>query len=385
MDLGRFNFGKKTWFGICLIAIFFVFIIVFFWIIKNKNMSLDDLTRTVSKKENYVIPGVPYYGAQNYLKGCGSPSCNSVAAIMEYWNPGGVDASEIDGKFSNGGTASGIISFFSQKGFSAQEVKLTTDDFSKYINPEEKTPLLLFLPLNVSQPDVLGYYPATILIGVDENSHMLTFHNYWLGNNYELSYDAFNQLESKLSPDRRNSFVVIQPSNLSDKLKEVAERKIANYPPKTSVVQNGGQLFVDYGIGVFAYNRKMYDVAIEYFSKVENSSAFNDYFPPYYKTMLYYRAGEAYYGKDDLNNALLYAQKSVAGDYGFNQPFKDWRGTRPWSKLSGPYSFLGDIYRQKKDFQKAKESYSKALKIAPNNNRAKKGMDILNASVESTK
>ena len=86
---------------------------------------------------------------------------------------------------------------------------------------------------------------------------------------------------------------------------------------------------------------------------------------------------ESYYGENDLDNALLYAEKSVAEDHDLNQPFRDWRGNMSWRRIATPYSFLGDIYRQNKDFQSARDNYAKALDISPDNAGAKNGMAIL--------
>lgn len=344
--------------------------------------SLGKIKSDINMGVSYIIPGVPYYGAQNYLKGCDSPSCNAVASIFEYWNPGSVDVLEVNNKFNSGGTFKGITYFFSQKGFSAQTVRLNLDDFKNYVNSKDKIPLLFFLPNDVNQPDGVDYYPATILIGINEKTRILTFHNYWLGNNYEMSYDKFNQLENKLQPDRRGLYIIVQPKNLNEKLKEIAQRKIDEYPNKTSVMQYGEQMFIDYGVGTGAYGRKMHDVAIGYFSKVEKSPNFNDYFPPYFKTKLFYLMSKSYYGENDLDNALLYAEKSVAEDHDLNHSFRDWRGNMSWRRIATPYSFLGDIYRQKKDFQSARDNYVKALDISSDNVNAKNGMAILDSMVK---
>ncbi|MCH7832353.1 MAG: hypothetical protein IIC55_05720 [Proteobacteria bacterium] len=52
------------------------------------------------------------------------------------------------------------------------------------INSEVKTPLVLFLALSANQPiEPPYYYPATVLIGIDEPEQKLIFSSYWLGNN----------------------------------------------------------------------------------------------------------------------------------------------------------------------------------------------------------
>jgi len=389
--MGMFESGPKN--KIWMVGGLFVVALAIFaigsFLISKKNM-VSDLQKTgdVSAKSAYLIPGIPFYGVSNHFDRSSSGPVNSVASIMEYWEPGRSNSSDIQEVISKqqGGVMNEIVFFFSQRDFSAEVLKLSLTDLKKYINPEVKTPLLLFLPISTDQSDTIPYYPATILIGVDEKDQKLTFHNYWLGNNYEMSFDEFNQLENKLQPDQRNMYVVVQPKNLDEKLKEVSERKAEAYPARTAIMQNGEQMFKDYAVGSGgAYDSKMFDVALDHFSRVEKSPNFNEFFPPYMKTMLYSKMASAYISEDNLDSALAYAQKAVAEDQNLDQPWKDWSGMKiNWragsqSQLSDPYSLLGDIYRQKKDFQAAKDNYTKALNISPNSAAAKNGLAIIDA------
>lgn len=359
------------------------------FLIPKKNM-FSDLQKTddVSVKSAYLISGVPFYGALNHFDRNLSVPVNSVASIMEYWEPGRSNSSDMQEVISKqqGGVMNEIVSFFSQRDFSAEVLKLSINDLKKYINPEVKTPLLFFLPISTDQPAALAYAPSAVLIGLDEKDQKLTFHSYWLGNNYEISFDEFDQLKNKLRPDQRDMYVVVQPKNLDEKLKEISERKMENYPARTEVMRKGEQMFKDYAVGSGgAYESKMVDVSLDYFSRVEKSPNFNEFFPPYMKTILYSKMASVYISEDNLDSALVYAQKAAAVNQNLDQPFKDWSGMKiDWrtgsqSQLSDPYSLLGDIYRHQKDFQKAKENYAKALSISPNSAAAKNGMNIINA------
>ncbi|MFA7319312.1 MAG: tetratricopeptide repeat protein [Parcubacteria group bacterium] len=351
---------------------------------------LSDLPMTgaVSTKNAYLISGVPFYGVHNHFDRSLSVPVNSVASIMEYWEPGRSSSSDMQEVISKqqGGAMNEVVSFFSRRDFSAKVLKLPLTDLKKYINPEVKTPLLLFLPISVDQPAALAYAPSAVMIGLDEKEQKLTFHNYWLGNNYEMSFDEFNQLENKLRPDQRDMYIVVQPKDLDEKLKGISGRKTENYPARTEIMRNGEQMFKDYAVGSGgAYESKMFDVALDFLSRVEKSPNFNEFFPPYMKTMLYSKMASAYIGENNFDSALVYAQKAAAIDQDLDQPFKDWSGMKiNWragsqSQLSDPYSLLGDIYRQQKDFQKAEENYVKALSIAPSSATAKNGMEIINA------
>lgn len=366
---------------VAVLLLFAVFLLFSF----KKNYMGQNFQKMGNSDNSYVIPGVPYYGVYNY-KGYSNDTASSAASILEYWNPGKADASEINKNISKVNGMRNIATFFSSKDFSAQIIKLSLTDFAKYINSQTRTPLLLSLPISPNQSDMEKYYPIVVLIGVDGKNQKLTFHNYWLGNNYEMSFAEFNKLEDKLPSYKRNIYLVVQPKNLSDKVKEIKQRKIQGYPTRTTIMQNGKGMFNNYSMGYDSYIMKMYDTSLDYFSRVEKSSNFNDYFPPYFKTLTYYRMGQIYYNKGDMNNALTYAQKAEQADQNLDQPFKDWPGIKiDWygngiqSQLSSPYRLLGDIYRQKNNSLNALDNYTKALKINPNNQGSLDGIQILNA------
>ena len=341
--------------------------------------------------ENFTVLGVPYFGIYNHkgsLSGLGGYSggdytCAAVLEVLEYWNPGQNDFRAVCDDLSRGVFTANQDNFspipsdnfaqvFSQNNLAVENVKLSVSDLGKYINPEMKTPLIaLFLPITSDQPNSIEYAIPSVLIGINEKEQKLTFHNYWLGNNYEISYDEFNQLENKLPENQRNSYIVVQPKNLDEKLQEIAKRKIENYPTRTEVMQKGEQMFKDYAVGSgAAFRGGLWPPALEYLSKVEDSPNFNDFFPPYFKTMLYYQKAKLFFFKNDLDNALMYAQKAVAGNNDLNQSFKDWPGyevsyVSPATRgiAPEPYLVLGDILDKNGDLKGALEAYKKASSL----------------------
>ena len=194
---------------------------------KNSDITMDS---------DYIIPNVPYYGIHNNLKGHFGNTVNSAFSIATYWNPGLIESLETGGKVIDIKNINDAEAVFVKAGFVVQTLKLSLTDLKKYINPEVRTPLLLFLPLDAKQPDEVMDYAATVLIGINEKEQKLTFHDFWLGNNYEMSYDKFNQLENRLPVEQRNSYTLIQPNNLDEKLKEISQRKIVAYPARTEVM-----------------------------------------------------------------------------------------------------------------------------------------------------
>lgn len=372
--------NKKIVWLVALVVILLASGIYFIFMLKNINKNEQAAVSTGS----YIVPNVPYFGMYDH-KGSfslvcgytGGDFCISALEILEYWNPGQNNIRTVCDRLNEGisdqGSAalvaySNLVQMFSEKGFSAQMITLSLNDLKKYVNSEAKTPLMLFLPISNDQPDSILYYPATVLIGVDEKEQRLTFHSYWLGNNYELSFDDFNQLENRLQPDQRNAYIVIQPKNLDEKLKEISERKVMAYPARTSIMQNGEGMFKNYAIGSGgAYNFGLWPQVLEYLSKTENDPNFNEFFPPYFKTMLYYQTAKMYFLKNDLDSALNYAQKAVAIDQNLDQPFKDWPGyeisyNSPNKRgiAPEPYMILGDILDKQGDLKGALKAYKEA-------------------------
>jgi len=374
--------NKKIFWLVALGAILLASGVYFIVMLKNINKN-----EQVASAGAYTVPNVPYFGMYDH-KGsfsfvCGYMSgdfCISALEILEYWNPGQNNIRSVCDRLGEGISDSesavrvapyNLTQMFDEKGFSVEFINISLADLKKYINPKSRTPLLLFLPISTDQPDTVPYYPATVLIGVDEKEQKLTFHSYWLGNNYELSFDDFNQLQNRLQPDQRNAYVVIQPKNLDEKLKEVSERKVETYPARTSIMQNGEQMFKNYAIGSGgAYNASLWPQALDYLSKTENNPSFNEFFPPYFKTMLYYQMAKMYFLKNDLDNALNYAQRAVAINQDLNKPWKDWPGyevsyVRPDARgvAPEPYTILGDILDKKGDLNGALKAYKQASNI----------------------
>jgi tetratricopeptide (TPR) repeat protein len=339
------------------------------------------------KNINYVIPGVPYFGVHNHkdansLIGFygGGDSCSGALSVLEYWNPGQDDfVSSCDGlrdadKERKNTTVIGydnFIGFFQNKNFEARKEKIALENLGKYINSGSRTPLILFLPISTDQPAEVTYFPARVLIGGDHSQRKLIFHDFWLGNNYEMSYDEFNQLQGRAGDDLRDTYVVIQPKKLTEKISELNSRQLLDYPARTSIMENAAEMFKNYAIGSGgAFSFRLWPTALDYLNKVEKSPNFEEYFPPYFKTILSYQLAQVYFNKNDLEKALSYAQKSVEMNHDLDQPFKDWPGyeadgIRPDTPgtTAGPYVMLGDVYAKKGNLNDALENYKKAFEI----------------------
>lgn len=345
----------------------------------------------VQNQSDYVIEDVAYAGIFNHKGKFAFVSGDTSAAItslLEYWNPGQNNLANIRQCFSSGRgrlinmmSAKDCVSGFGD--YDSQVVHLNTDELKKYINNETKTPLFLFLPISTDQPVEVIYHPATILIGVKDSQKKVVLHDYWFGNNYEISYDDFDKLWGKMRPDERNTYLVVQPKNLRDKLRAMSSRSTAEYPNRTSIMVQAHSIFKNYALGGGAAWRGMYEMAQEYYTEALDDPKFEDYFPPYYKVMLFSKIAEVYLAQNKFDQALTNANKAVELNHDLDKPFKDWPGYEEGGNKPGnvgvassAYKVLGDVYQKQKDYQRAVENYQKALDVDPGNENAKSGLQL---------
>jgi tetratricopeptide (TPR) repeat protein len=345
-------------------------------------------------KTNYIIQGVPYIGIFNHkgdLASFGlSDTQAAIYAIMEYWDPGKNNPNEINsylGKLKRKSYAD-VIGFFNKKHSGEYSARLVdfkkATDFEKYINSSSKTPLLILLPIDAQQP-IDNYKPAKILIGIEENRKVLTFHDFWLGNNYEINFDDFDKLAAK----SKGKFIAIQPTNLNEKLQELSSRSMPSYSARTTVMDKCENAFKNYAIGRVAANNKMNDVAKQYIERVRSDSCFEQYFPNVFKMGTYiYLTNFAVLTKSPT--AIDLANKAISLNQNLNKPSNDWPGFEiPGNKngisdqSSEPYWMAGRVYMQLGDLQKAKENFEKALDINPNYIQAKKELESVKAALSA--
>jgi tetratricopeptide (TPR) repeat protein len=355
------------------------------------------ISKENQKQSDYVIQGIPYIGIYNH-KGDYSFSyvlgdtSMAAASLLEYWNPGQNNLVQVALCFSdinnNSGRITGLtdiegcISKFGDYNF--QTVHLNTDELKKYVNSEVKTPLIFFLPVSIDQPLEISYHPATLLIGIEDSQKKVILHDFWFGNNYEVSFDDFNKLWEGVRPDGRNTYLVVQPKDLQNKLKEIDSRKITAYPARTSIMDQAHSMFQNYALGWGAKLRGTYDVAQKYYSEILNDPKFEDYFPPYFKVSLFTKLADVYLAQGNLDQAFVNATKAVELNHDLDKPFKDWLGCElrggntPGNQgvSSDAYRILGAVYRKQKKYQAAIDNYQKALDINPGNPNAEKGLKL---------
>jgi hypothetical protein len=373
--------NKKTKLLVAAVIAVIVLLVAgfFLWRIwqKDKNVSTD-----------YIIPNVPYFGIHNH-KGnnnvLGPETPSAVASILEYWNPGKNNLQEINdnvlAQLRYQEESSKYLSDFDKikeavytlGDYNSEVVNLKISDLKTYVNQTIRTPLLVFLPVKTDQPIIINYSPVSVLIGVKEKESKLVFHNFWLGNNLEISYEDYSKMIDRMTPIMRNNYLVIQPKNLKEKLKEVEGRRNTPYPPRTSIMERGSEMFKNYAIAEGGSIMDIEEPTKTYLEKIIQDPEFENYFPPYMKVLTYSRLAQMYLlGNKDNLTAIKYAQMSIDLNHNIDQPFKDWMGyecafNKPshYGESSRPYVVMGDIQSKQNNISAAKDAYTKAFEIYP--------------------
>jgi len=378
MDNQLFNsaFVKRNRFikliiGLLLITIFFVGSVLF-WLNREK-------------KINYTIPGVPYYniwdhrGEAAYFTG---ETAAAIFSVLDYWNPGITKPVETDKFFkierraTNSVGAEDVnnyIDLIAKDQYVIKSVVLEKNEIKQYINPEAKTPLLVYLPISEEQPIELSYYPVVVVIGVNEFEGKITVHDFWLGNNREISFDELSKLWERKKPEQRNEYFVIQPKNLKEALAVINTRKIELYPTRTALMSKNEAMIKNYVLGIAAQDMLNYDLANSFFSKIEGDLGFQNDFIPVLRVQILARLAAIRLQNKDMAGALNYVNKAIDLNQNIDKPMDNgWLGYEHirldmanQGKSSDPYRVLGNIYKAMEENDKAIEAYKKALEIDP--------------------
>ncbi|HPN96413.1 MAG TPA: tetratricopeptide repeat protein [Candidatus Moranbacteria bacterium] len=383
--------------AIVLLAVLIVFGLIVFIGFKFYQKGKPDAS-TIRSEVNYVIEGVPYNGLHNHKEKAAFISNDLSAAvfsILEYWNPEKNDVVLVDyylkaqsGRMITPDRINDFFGFYKSKDDyeKPQVIDLDINEFKKYVNQEKKIPLILMMPLSGEQTEEIPFNPVWVLIGIKDAERKLVLHNYWQGNNYEISFDDFNKIKEIGQKTGGSACVLVQPKNLSEKIKEINKRNIAPYKPRTSVMDKGREMYDNYAIGrAFFFSGFLPQKSLDYLFKVKNDPNFEEFLPPVFKIRTYNTIAMILNGQKKTDDALRYANLAAELNHDVDKPFKDYPGFDAMGNGSGQigllgevYTTLGDIYKEKNDLAKARENYQKSLDIKPNNNLgASTGLQLL--------
>lgn len=361
---------KKILIGLVLVVIFFIGAA---WIWSAK-----------IKKSAYTIPGVAYYSIWNH-RGDNVFSGETAAAVfsvLDYWDRGKIKPMEVEKFFKFERAAEKKVELESIKKYvdltaknryAVELVLLRAEELKNYINSKDKSPLLAYLPISPEQPIGLNYQPLVTVIGVDEVREKIIVHDFWLGNNREISFADLDLLWGKVKPAARNKYLLIRPVETVKNLAEINSREVTEYPERLPLMAKNEVMIKSYVLGMGSQTDLDYESAKKFLLSVKNNSNFQNDFVPVLKVQVLARLAAIELKDKNLPVALDYVQKAIEADHDLDRPLANgWPGyehARESGGISGqssdPYRVLGNIYKSLGEKGKAVNAYKKALEINP--------------------
>lgn len=217
------------------------------WVAKD----LKDLFVEESTGVNYLIAGVPYYGFYNLyfqlqleLRQANPTVISSVVTLLAYWGDKRFSLADLAEKFPSEEliTAQRMEEFFRDNGYesynwTSRAAGGELDEIRKFINSEKKVPLIIFQRASFEPVSPLLRY--RVGIGVFDKDQKIIVHDYYFGNNYEISYDEFENMFQAGARD----ILAVWPSAELAQITEGPNSQTA-YPARLETMDKLGELLV---------------------------------------------------------------------------------------------------------------------------------------------
>ncbi|MBI2618288.1 tetratricopeptide repeat protein [Candidatus Kaiserbacteria bacterium] len=394
----------KIWAGIFLLALLLIVGVGWYtFFIGNRIVEFDKINQVIgadiSKDTplgtfNYTIPGVPYFSLYNHVGNVSYLILDTdaaLASILEYWNPSEYNFTGLLRKISTNAKNPFITLLDLENyvleldNYVTKQEYLGISDIKKYVNQEVKTPLLLFSAYDVNQLPGALYYPLSVIIGINESEQTLTLHNYWLGNNYKISFEDFATLQERKLGEK-NIYLIIQPKTFKNTLLRLKENESIIYPERGVIMNESLEMVKNYTTGTSLLLNGLYMLAEKHLKLVINDQKFEKFMPPYLKVMSLTFLAEAQLALGKDNEARNYVIKAIELNHDLDKSFQDWPGYEVrynipetiTDRVTRPYIILGNVYKKSGLLDEAKVSYEKALAINANDVNARTNLRLVN-------
>ncbi len=343
----------------------------------------------IKQQVNYLIPGVPYYGFYNRYFEANNNVVTTSASVLEYWGDNRFSLADLTKRFFTGSKTdylfSDIRNFFEENGYKtyyrvlsgAENQEETITQLKEFVNPEKKIPVIVLQQKFLDPSAINGY---RLVIGVFDKDKKIITHDYNFGNNYEISYENFDKM---FNPHGRAILAVWPSENLLPKLKGPDYTK--PYPKRLSVMDSVGEMLAKVSTAVFFYNGKNYEKALPIYQEFVNDPKFND-FPPAHRVSFYTSLANIYRSLNNPDKAIEIINSQVLPlNNNLNQPYNGLTEQVEFfkannyteSKLETPYYSLGMAYLLKGNKELARKNFEEALKINPDNTKARDALKNL--------
>ncbi len=321
---------------------------------------------------SYIIPNVPDYTFYNVGFNAadlynGRPIRTSAKAVLDmvydYWNQ---EKNSLKTYPQNIGLRA--ISMYSlahfalfQTGFDAQVLQANSiQDLYKFINPQERTPVIVLQKTSLDYPG--NWLEYRLIIGLDDKRKKVIAHDFILGNNYELDYGEFDQLWQAT----QRYFLIIRPRDYKERLKLFSQNY--SYPQRIPAMDQK-KINIYYlllqekklDVSLFTVPNNLNEI-VEIFDNLLSEENNFQYFPRWFRVLVYGEAAERYLQAGQLAKAESLIPKIIENNSNLKENFSGWQYQWPGSnELVPAWIVIGDIYRIKGDKKEALNYYNKAL------------------------
>jgi len=342
----------------------------------------------------YTIPGIPYFGiydipSHEHMYG-------DVAAIIyevtAYWH--NLDNSlpafgyvELDKQFpgyrESGWSFKDLENFFKEQGYITEYHHISSlKDFKKFINPRQRTPLIIYQILEEGTRFTENFKPFRLIMGISFLEKKLMVYDFYLGANYEMSFDRFKYLwswdESKADKDPRG-FLAVYPQNYKELINK-AEQINLNPAKRTNEMQLTAPLIIRYFQAKTVdipynytanpsevFSTPQGEVIIQKWESLANDSNFG-LLMPFFRSFVYNGLSRDYLIKGDLQKAKETGEKAVTISKELKSDINcGWLPGGKGNIIAYIWKQLADVYLEVNDREKAISAYREALKIEPAN------------------
>lgn len=323
---------------------------------------------------NYLIKGVPSYSFYEYYfpriyadSKDEVTAAFSVKSILDYWGDSRFDLAALQEKFlfPEGDDFVDVRRFFEENGYEterlgSQRPEETIRAIKKYINPPKNMPVLVLQRRSLSPPSAT--YGYRVIIGISDTQKKVIVHDYYYGNNYEISYNDFAEL-SKFS---YLAVLAIWPSEkIKGKISGPPDQNQAeDYRSRMEVMDKlGGLLAVQRTEAIMLCYSQQFDDGLATFLKFVSDHNFQ-YFPPSYQMFLLSELASWYLPAQRYEEAINLINGTVLPlNHDLNQPVEGWY-IPPQDKFVYPYLVLIEAYLKNGQKDLAVAAYEEAKRVA---------------------
>ncbi len=322
--------------------------------------------RQLSHLPDYTISGVPpmtIFQEEVINSPLRNGSSATIVSVLRYWGEK-LDLQDVNNAFfpyNRRINYNDFIGYAKKFGYIGKVERLPKpSDLKKYINAEQRTPLIVLNSYDNRNPSVIS---VSVVIGVSEENKKITLHNWTQGNNYEISFTDFDRLWTSFIPEQnRYWYLVIQPANLSAALAKLPANPKPN-PSRLKIMDSLAAIFSDVAASIMAEDPSSKEY---YLSRVIADPRFNTELAPWLQVLYRSLLAENQIKAGKLDAAKNNLELAESMNHDLDKPFGEWPAYTTLVKNKGQ---IHDTYRVRGAYYAATGDQAKAAEFLNKNDQ----------------